>query len=100
MAKPRSELSAILHSFCKNVYFQPPADKKLTYPCIIYSLDTLDVGRADNGVYRLNDEYSITYVTRDPDDENIRKLARLPMCTMTNASSQNNLHNNHYRLYF
>lgn len=100
MAKPRSELSAILHSICEHVYFQPPASKQLIFPCIIYSLDNLDINRADNEVYRLNDTYSITYATRDPDDENIHIIARLPMCSMTNTSTMDNLHNYNYRLCF
>lgn len=100
MARPRSELSSILHSLCDNVYFQPPSNKQLTYPCIIYKLDNIDATFADNDPYRLMDEYSITYITRDPDDENIRKLARLRYCTMSNASTSDNLRNYYYRIYF
>lgn len=100
MAKPRSELSAILHSICEHVYFQPPASKQLVFPCIIYSLENLDIDHADNEVYRLNDAYSITYATRDPNDENIHIIARLPLCSMTRVASVDNLHNYYYRLYF
>ena len=100
MAKPRSDLSKILHEFCDNVYFQPPADKKMSYPCIVYKLENLNVRRANNGVYTLMDQYSITYITRDPDDENIRKIALLPYCAMTNNQSINNLHHSNYRLFY
>lgn len=100
MAKSRDDLSAILHKFCSNVYFQPPANKKLTYPCIIYNLDRLNVIFADNGVYRMMDEYHVTYITRDPDDVNIRLLATLPLCSLTGTSPSDNLHHSYYRLYF
>ena len=100
MARSRNELSAILHEICDNVYFQPPANKKITYPCIIYKLDKVDVTFADNGVYKLMDEYSITYITRDPDDENIRKIVMLRYCTMSNTSCSDNLRNYYYKLYF
>lgn len=100
MAKSRAELSEILHGFCNNVYFQPPADKKLSYPCIIYKLNNLDVTFADNGAYRMMDEYSITYVTLDPDDVNIRQIAMLPYCRLTQTASPNNLHHSYYRLYY
>ena len=100
MAKPRSELSAILHSICEHVYFQPPVSKKLTYPCIIYKLDNLNTRFADNGVYKLADEYSLTYVTRDPNDPNFHAIAMLRYCTMTNTQSSDNLHHYYYRIYF
>jgi len=99
MARPRSELSSLLHTFCSNVYFQPPADKKLTYPCIIYSLDALNVLYADNGPYRLHDRYSITYITRDPDDENIRKFVMLPLCKFDRSYSSDNLHHYAYTIF-
>lgn len=99
MARPRSELSEKLHALCNNVYFQPPTGKMLTYPCIVYSLDTFDVIRADNGPYRTYDKYSITYMTRDPDDEVIRGIALLPLCIMTRSSNNDNLHHYYYRLY-
>lgn len=100
MARPRTELSEILHSFCDNVYFQPPADKKLTYPCIIYSLDNFDVEFADNGHYRIMDQYSITYITRDPDDENIRQLLSIRYCRFGRSYPSDNLHHYTYTLYF
>ena len=100
MARPRTELSEILHSFCDNVYFQPPADKKLTYPCIIYQLDGIDPLFADNGHYRIMKQYSITYVTRDPDDELITSLLTIPYCSLTRSYASDNLHHYGYRLYF
>lgn len=99
MGRPRSELSTILHTFCDNVYFQPPADKKITYPCIVYSLEKIDVLFADNGPYRLYDRYSITYITRDPDDLNIHKIALLKLCSFDRAYSSDNLHHYSYTIY-
>lgn len=100
MGKPRAELSEILHGICENVYFQPPANKKLTYPCIIYKLENVDVTFADNGAYRVMDEYSLTYITRDPDDIKIREFVLLRYCQMTNTSISDNLRHYYYRLYF
>lgn len=100
MGKPRAELSEILHGICENVYFQPPANKKLTYPCIIYKLENVDVTFADNGAYRVMDEYSLTYITRDPDDTKIREFVLLRYCQMTNTSASDNLRHYYYRLYF
>jgi hypothetical protein len=99
MARPRSELSEALHSICPNVHFQPPASKKLTYPCIIYQLDGKDVMFANNGHYRLMDQYSIMYITRDPDDANINGILSLQYCSLTRTFSSDNLHHYAYRIY-
>ena len=64
MAKPRNKLNEILHTFCDNVYFQPPTGTKITYPCIIYDLDRPDATFADNAPYAIYDQYSIKYITR------------------------------------
>ena len=100
MARSRIELSEILHRICGNVYFQPPTNTKLSYPCIVYKLERMDVRFADNGPYRICDEYSITYITRDPDDINIRTILMLPYCRFDRAFSSDNLHHNAYTLYF
>lgn len=101
MGKSRIELNADLHEICPNVYFQPPSNLRLTYPCIIYKLDNLNVRFANNGTYHYMDEYSLTYITRDPDDENIRKIPlALPYCTMTNTATADNIRNYYYRLYY
>lgn len=100
MARPRSELSAKLHEICNEVHFQPPANKKISYPCIIYNLNRINVTFADNGSYRMMNEYSITYITRDPDDANINKFLTLPYCSFDRAYPSDNLHHYSYRIYF
>lgn len=100
MARPRSELSDILHTICSNVYFQPPASKKMTYPCIVYNLDNKDVIFADNNRYIIMDQYSVTYITRDPDDENVNNILALRYCNLTRSYPSDNLHHYSYRLYF
>ena len=100
MAKSRENLSAVLHTFCDNVYFQPPTNTKLIYPCIIYKLERIGALYADNDPYRLYDKYSITYITRDPDDENIHRLAMLRLCSFDRSYSSDNLHHYAYSIYY
>lgn len=50
----------------KNVYFQPPGNIRLEYPCILYSLSELDRQFADNAPYRNAIAYSVIFITRDP----------------------------------
>lgn len=100
MAKPRSQLSEILHGICSNVYFQPPTGTMLTYPCIIYQLDGIDVLPADNVHYGLHNRYSITYITRDPDDANRHTIIELPYCSFNRFYTSDNLNHYSYTIYF
>ena len=65
----RPELSQQLHELCENVYFQPPESKKLVYPCIVYSFVGVDVSRADNAPYVIRREYTVQYITTNPEPE-------------------------------
>lgn len=101
MAKPRSELSALLHTICDDVYFQPPANLMLSYPCIIYEVVDVDVTYADNGPYTLYNKYTITYITRDPDDVNRHEIIfKLPLCSMDRSFPNDNLYHFVYTMYF
>lgn len=61
-----AELRSLLGS--SNVYFQPPKSVMLKYPCIVYSRSRKDVEYADNRVYTAVDRYTVSYITKDPDD--------------------------------
>lgn len=99
MGKPRSDLSDILHGICPNVYFQPPSTLKLVYPCIIYKLENVNVKFANNGMYNYYDKYSVTYITRDPDDPVIHSIMQLPLCSFDRSYSSDNLHHYAYGIY-
>lgn len=100
MAKPRSELSEVLHTFCDNVYYQPPTGHKITYPCIIYDLEKPDVTYADNAPYAIYDQYSIKYITRDPDDDTRNQIIRLSHCSADRPYTADNLYHYPFRIYW
>lgn len=100
MAKPRDQLSDILHQFCDNVYYQPPSGYKITYPCIIYDLDRPDIRYADNALYALYDQYFIKYITRDPDDDTRNQIIRLELCSAEKPYMADNLYHYPFRLYW
>ena len=93
-------LSPILHAFAPNVYFQPPEETKLKYPCIVYELDDIDAFYADNAPYCFNSRYSLTYITRDPDDEKRYGIAKLPMCKFDRFFTSDNLNHYTYTIYY
>jgi len=100
MARLRTDLSAVLHGLCNNVYFQPPTGTRISYPCIVYELERTNVRHADNAPYVLYDEYSIKYITRDPDDPVRNQLVMLPLCTSEKMYINDNLYHYLFRLYW
>lgn len=51
----------------KNVYFQPPYNLKLQYPCIIYELNRINTKHANSGRYLSFPVYTVTLIEHDPD---------------------------------
>lgn len=84
-----------------NVYFQPPASIRMSYPCIIYQIEPPDMKHADDIHYLFTNHYKVIYVDRDPDnDMKITLLKSFPMMRMTNFMTVDNLNQYHYDLYY
>lgn len=65
----RQKLHSVLLGLCQNVYFQPPANIKLKYPCIIYNLSDKISNAADDEKYIKHDLYTLTVIDKDPETE-------------------------------
>lgn len=98
----RLQLQAILKgiSGVKKVYFQPPENIKLEFPCIVYSRDFVNTQFAGNAPYKLSKRYLVTIITRDPDDEIADRVSELPTATFSRYFVTDNLHHDIYQLYF
>lgn len=84
----------------RNVYFQPPESKKISYPAIVYSLGNMESNFADDVVYTSIKQYSVVYITGDPDSEMIDVLSRLSGCRFDRHYTSDNLNHYVYKLYF
>lgn len=56
-----------LKALCSNVYFQPPANIQMKYPCFVYKIYDLSAVYADNIKYQDYAIYEITYIDANPD---------------------------------
>jgi hypothetical protein len=83
-----------------NVYFQPPANVQMEYPCILYKRDTADTKFAGNLPYRFTQRYMVTIIDQNPDSEIPGKVAALPTCIFDRWYAANNLNHDVYVLYF
>lgn len=99
---PRVDLQSKLEEALgsTNVYFQPPANVKMQYPCIVYSRDAADSEFADNASYRYTQRYQVTYIDRNPDNSVVSKITRFPLCVFSRFYTADNLNHDVFTLYF
>lgn len=84
----------------RNVYFQPPESKKMSYPAIRYSRNGSSVKRANNGLYGNIPRYDGVVIDTNPDSKiPDRMLERFPMCSFGKAYVVNNLHHFPFTIY-
>lgn len=81
------------------VYYQPPENVKLEYPCIVYHVSNGNTNFASNLPYKFNIFYQVLFISRDPDDEIREKIAMLPTCRYDRAYKANDLNYDVFRLY-
>jgi len=91
------KLETVLGS--RNVYFQPPTGTKMNFPCIVYHLDTANDVHADNYIYRRLYRYSLTYITKDPDDPKRDLIDNMQYCSFNRFFVSDNLNHFVYTIY-
>ena len=95
----QNELENLIGS--TRVYFQPPASITLHYPCIIYHLSNIRDRRADNKAYNLDNEYEVTYIDKNPDNDiKTRMIQEFPKCRFNRFFTNDNLNHYVFILYY
>jgi hypothetical protein len=109
MAQDRLQLQTLLENLLVTdeqpdaklkVYFQPPANVQMEYPCVVYQRSYLDTKFAGNAPYRLTKQYLVTVIDRDPDSVIPDKVAALPLCSFDRAFVADSLNHDVFRLFF
>lgn len=84
-----------------NVYYQPPENFKMNYPCIIYNQEPGDVKRANNKVYKYTQKYNVTFIFNGSNDGVIlNMLESFIHCELDNIFVNDNLYHYVFTLYF
>lgn len=96
----RTSLQSILEAITANVYFQPPTNIEMMYPCIVYSRDSSNTKRADNRLYKLTKRYQVTVIDRNPDSDLPDVVEELPLCSFNRFFAADNLNHYVFTLYF
>lgn len=102
MSQRRVELQRMLESMLgtRNVYFQPPTGTKLQYPCIVYHLDDANDVHANDRIYRRLYRYSLTYITKNPEDPMRDIIDDLQYCSFDRFYTSDNLNHFVYSIYY
>jgi hypothetical protein len=100
----RLELHALLVSTLgsTNVYFQPPSNLTMQYPCIVYQLDNAKTEFAGNHPYSHAKRYQVTVIDRNPDSGMLISddVAQLPLSSFVRPFTADNLHHYVFNLYY
>jgi hypothetical protein len=83
-----------------NVYFQPPVNLKMAYPCIVYQRDDARTEHADNLPYSFTQRYQVTLIDPKVDSEVYPKLTALPLCSYQRFYTADNLNHDVFVLYY
>lgn len=92
------ELCTLLGS--RNVYFQPPTNVQLKYPCIVYNRNGGDGEDADNLSYTFTRRYQVTFITKDPDSDIPTKIKFHFPCRYGSDYITDNLYHSNFDIYY
>ena len=83
------------------VYFQPPENLKMEYPCIKYSLAGIKSDHADDINYNSTNRYEVIVIDLDPDsDIHTKIMTRFPMCSFDRPYTAEGLYHYVLTLYY
>lgn len=81
-------------------YYEPPANIKMKYPCIVYEYNNSQNVYADNKIYKKARNYTVTIIDEDPDSKIRDRMDGIDYCTSVRSFVNDGLHHYVYSLYF
>lgn len=95
----QDELKTLLGS--NNVYFQPPKNLQMQYPCIVFSRGSGKQDFADNRTFKFVKRYTMTHIGYDADPEIIDRIVHhFQMCTYDQHFVKDNLQHDTFSIYW
>lgn len=99
-----SQLQEILQEIMgpnHKVYYQPPENLKLSYPCIVYERSNGLSQFADDIPYKTSKRYAVTLMCKTADNDlYVDKLMELPMCTFDREFKSEGIVHSVFNIYF
>lgn len=95
------------HNLLKNlfgntvaIYFQPPEDLKISYPCVVYEHYDMPIRHADNLNYLVHQKYKVTIIDKSPDSELVDKITTLNGTKFNRHFVTNGLNHDVFIVYY
>lgn len=83
-----------------NVYYQPPTNLTMKYPCIRYSKTDIDTDYGDNIKYKNFKAYDLVVIDKKPDNPVIDKILELEYTSFDRHYVSDNLNHDIIRIYY
>lgn len=83
-----------------NIYFQPPSNIKLKYPCIVYKREEIRNRHADDSVYNQHRFYQVTVIDSNPDSVIVDKISMMVNCNHVRTFMTEGLNHDVFRIYY
>lgn len=83
-----------------NVYYQTPTNVVIKYPAIKYNINKIENKHANNSVYHQDVSYLITVMSKDVDDDIVKKVSMLPKCSFDRRYIQDNIYHTTFIMYY
>lgn len=93
-------LHDLLTGIVEPVYFQPPTNIQMQFPCITYVRDDSWSEYADNRRYAHAKRYQVTVIDRNPDSVLPDLVEELPLCSFDRFFTADNLNHYVFTLFF
>lgn len=83
-----------------NVYYQPPADISMSYPCVVYHFDDDVTLHANNSPYWKYYTFTATLITKDPlPSEFLDVMSDMEYASFERHYTADNLHHFSYKIH-
>lgn len=82
------------------VYYQPPANLLMDYPCVVFKLSSDQPTFANNNRYGNKNRYTLTVIDRSSESTLFDVIRKLPLITFSTHYVVENLHHYVFSLYF
>lgn len=80
-----------------NVYYEPPENTKMKYPCVRFQRRRFSTQQADNINYIVNEQFEATLIYKAPDSPLPKRLLiNTPMCSHDRHYTADNLSHDVY----
>lgn len=97
----RLDLHEELKSFIPNVYFQPPSNIQMLYPCIVYNKTDKPKKFGNDRIYIWTQGYQLTLIEKDPDSTVADELeSHFQYATISQYFTVDNLYHTTISLYY